>query len=81
MTMLDSANGISAELAFQKWSFVPVDQTLNLHRLPVGPWFGMAARTVIDDGGIGTTTTTVFDERGPVGHSLHTLFIRPKSST
>lgn len=78
MTMLDSANGISAELAFQDWSFVPVDQTLNLYRMPIAPWYGMAARTIINDGGIGTTTTTVFDAQGPVGLSLHTLFVRPK---
>ncbi len=78
LTMLDSANGISAALDFRHWSFVPVDLTLNLHRLPVGPWFAMAARTMIDAGGIGTTTTTVFDTQGPVGRSLHTLFVRPK---
>lgn len=78
MTMLDSANGISAELEFGQWSFVPVDQTVNLRRMPTGPWFGMAARTIIDDGGIGTTTATIFDERGAVGLSLHTLFVRPK---
>lgn len=78
LTMLDSANGASAELDFRHWSFVPVDLTLNLHRLPVGPWFGMEARTIVNDGGIGTTMTTVFDEQGPVGRSLHTLFVRPK---
>lgn len=78
ITLLDSANGISAELDFRHWSFVPVDLTLNLHRLPQGPWFAMAARTLIDSGGIGTTTTTVFDAAGPVGRSLHTLFVRPK---
>ncbi|MFM8343326.1 MAG: thioesterase family protein [Betaproteobacteria bacterium] len=78
MTMLDSANGISAVLDFQRWSFVPVDQTVNLHRMPTGPWFGMAARTVINDGGIGTTSTLMFDQQGAVGQSLHTLFVRPK---
>ena len=78
LTMLDSANGISAALDFRHWSFVPVDLTLNLHRLPTGPWFGMAARTIINGGGIGTTTTTVFDQSRAVGRSLHTLFVRPK---
>jgi acyl-CoA thioesterase len=78
LTMLDSANGTSCALDFRRWGFVPVDLTLTLHRLPVGPWFGMATRTVIDSGGIGTTTTTAFDQAGAVGNSLHTLFVRPK---
>ena len=79
LTLLDSANGVSCELDFSQWSFVPVDLTLNLHRQPVGPWFGMEARTVVNEGGIGTVNTTVFDQAGPVGRSLHTLFVRPKA--
>jgi hypothetical protein len=31
-----------------------------------------------DEGGIGTVTTAVFDSQGPVGRSLHTLFVRPR---
>lgn len=79
LTLLDSANGISCALDFRQWTFVPVDLTLNLHRQPVGPWFGMAAQTVVNEGGIGTVNTTVFDESGVVGRSLHTLFVRPRS--
>lgn len=76
--MLDSANGVSAELDIRQWSFVPVDMTLNLARLPHGEWQGMAARTVIADDGIGMAHTTVFDEQGALGRSQHTLFIRPR---
>ncbi len=76
--LIDSANGISAELEFQKWSFVPVDMTVGLYRQPAGPWFGMSARTVIENNGIGQTTTTAFDQSGSVGHSMHTLFVRPR---
>ena len=78
LTLLDSANGVSAENDIRTHTFVPVDLTLNLHRLPVGPWFGMDARTLVDEGGIGTVTTTVFDTTGAVGRSLHTLFVRPR---
>ena len=77
LLMLDSANGISAELDINSWSFVPVDLTLNMHRLPEGPWVGMDARTQIDSGGVGTVTTSVFDTQGALGRSLHTLFVRP----
>ncbi|SEM43857.1 Thioesterase-like superfamily protein [Syntrophus gentianae] len=76
--MIDSANGISAELDFQKWTYVPVDLTLGIYRQPEGPWFGMDARTVIGNDGSGQTTTVAFDSKGKVGHSLHTLFIRPR---
>ena len=78
LTLLDSANGVSCELDFRHWTFVPVDLTLNLHRQPRGPWFGMEARTQIDAGGIGLTQTTPFDADGAVGHSQHTLFVRPR---
>lgn len=78
LLMIDSANGISAELDFRNWTFVPVDLTVGLYRQPKGPWVGMAARTVIGTDGIGQTTTTAFDRQGPVGQSIHTLFIRPR---
>ena len=78
MLMVDSANGISAELDSREWTFVPVDLTLGLHRHPEGEWVGMDARTVIENDGMGQTTTVVFDRRGKVGQSVHSLFIRPK---
>ena len=76
--MVDSANGISAELDIRDWTFVPVDLTLGLYRQPCGEWTGMAARTVMGGAGIGQSATVVFDRRGKVGQSLHSLFIRPK---
>jgi hypothetical protein len=79
MLMTDSANGISAELDIRNWTFVPVDLTVGLHRQPEGSWVGMDALTVIENDGIGQTTTVIFDSKGKVGQSLHSLFIRPKS--
>jgi hypothetical protein len=38
----------------------------------------MDAHTMADEGGIGTVTTSVFDGHGPVGRSLHTLFVRQR---
>ncbi len=78
LVMLDSANGVSAELPLHAWSFVPVDLQLSLHRPPQGDWVGMDARSVIDGDGIGTSHTTVFDATGACGKSLHTLFVRPR---
>jgi len=76
--MVDSANGVSAELDIRKWTFVPVDMTVGFYRQPMGPWTGMAARTRIGNEGIGQTTSTVFDSKGSIGRSIHTLFIRPR---
>lgn len=76
--MVDSANGISAELDILKWTFVPVDLTVGICRQPEGDWVGMDARTVMEDEGIGQTSTTLFDARGKLGRSMHTLFVRPK---
>jgi hypothetical protein len=76
--MIDSANGISAELDIFKWTFVPVDMTVGLLRHPIGPWVGMSAQTTMEHEGIGQTTTTAFDSTGKVGQSIHTLFIRPR---
>ena len=78
LLMLDSANGISAELDILQWTFVPVDLTFGLYRQPMGEWLGMEARTALGSEGIGQTTTTAFDSSGSVGHSIHTLFVRPK---
>jgi acyl-CoA thioesterase len=52
-----------------------VDQTVVLHRHPEGEWVGMAARTTLGPDGIGLTHTRVFDQRGVIGRSLHTLFV------
>lgn len=76
--LIDSANGISAELDINAWTFVPVDMTVGFHRQPVGPWLGMAARTTIGVEGIGQTTTVAFDDTSSVGQSIHTLFVRPR---
>jgi hypothetical protein len=76
--MIDSANGVSAELDVLKWAFVPVDMTVGFYRQPIGPWVGMAASTSIGNEGIGQATTTIFDSKGSIGSSIHTLFIRPR---
>lgn len=76
--MIDSANGVSAELDVLKWTFVPIDMTVGFYRQPIGPWVGMAARTSIGNEGIGQAAATVFDSKGSIGRSIHTLFIRPR---
>ena len=77
LILMDSANGISGALDFQRYTFVPVELTLHLVRPPEGEWMGLAARTVIDGAGTGLVTSHAFDHRGEVGMGLHSLFVRP----
>ncbi len=78
VAMVDSANGISAELHLRDWTFVPVDMNVVLHREPEGEWLAMAAETAIEGDGVGMTRTRLFDARGSLGASLHTLFVAPR---
>ena len=78
MLMIDSANGVSAELDIMKWTFVPVDLTVGLFRQPVGAWVGMTAHTTLEGQGIGQTNTVAFDATGSLGRSLQTVFVRPR---
>ena len=78
VAMVDSANGISAELPLVGWTFVPVDLNVVLHRSPAGEWVGMSAETVIEGDGVGMSRTRLFDEGGELGGSLHTLFVAPR---
>jgi hypothetical protein len=79
LAMVDSANGISAELDPKAFLFVPVNLTVSLARAPEGEWVGMSAATSIASEGVGTTHARLFDTRGFFGESLQTLFVEPRS--
>ena len=75
LAMVDSANGISAELDVRQFLFVPVNLTVSLARLPEGEWVGMRAETMIASEGVGTTRARLFDSRGTIGRALQTLYV------
>jgi hypothetical protein len=75
LAMVDSANGISAELAPSMYLFVPVNLTVSLARAPEGEWVGMSAKTWIAGEGVGTTHARLFDSRGYLGQCVQTLFV------
>ncbi len=79
LLMVDSANGISAELPVSGFTFVPVELTVSVLRHPRTEWVGMSARTTIDGDGIGHTHADLFDEAGYLGTALQTLFVSPTS--
>lgn len=78
LLMVDSANGVSAELHPSRFTFVPVELTVSVRRHPRTDWVGMCARTTIDPDGIGTTHAELFDEAGYLGTALQTLFVAPR---
>ena len=77
--MVDSANGISAELPLSAITFVPVELTVSVLRHPRTEWVGMSARSTIEGDGIGHTHADLFDQAGYLGTALQTLFVSPTS--
>ena len=75
---VDAANGISAELPFTEWAFVPVDLTVVMERHTHSEWVGMCSKTTLNPDGIGITETVLFDEQGAFGRALQTLFVAPR---
>jgi hypothetical protein len=75
LLMVDSANGISAELPPSRFTFVPVAMAITLRRHPRTEWTGMRATTTIDAEGVGQTHADLFDEVGFLGTALQTLFV------
>jgi len=78
LLMVDSANGVSAELEPARYTFVPVELTVAVNRHPRTEWVGMRARTTIESDGIGLTRAELFDQDGYVGVAHQTLFVAPR---
>jgi hypothetical protein len=75
LLMVDSANGISAAVAWAEYTFVPVELTVSVRRHPRTEWAGMRAETTIEPDGVGHTKAELFDEEGYIGTAMQTLFV------
>ncbi|HEX8085187.1 MAG TPA: thioesterase family protein [Solirubrobacteraceae bacterium] len=71
----DFGNGISQVLPWDEWLFINTDLTVQLHRPPRGEWVGVAARTIVQPGGVGLALSTLHDADGPVGTGQQTLYV------
>jgi hypothetical protein len=71
----DFGNGISAILDWDDYLFINPDLTLYIEREPVGEWIGLESQTIIPAGGIGTSESILFDQRGRVGRATQALFV------
>lgn len=71
----DFGNGVGSALPWGQFLFINTDLTVYLARLPVSAWICLDASTDVDSRGVGVAYSRLYDERGPIGHSLQGLFI------
>jgi hypothetical protein len=75
-TAADFGNGISWVLnRCDGYRFINPDLTVYLHRHPVGEWVGLESITLPDPLGVGIADSRLYDEAGPIGHSVQSLLI------
>ncbi len=78
LILADSASGVSAPIDFTKSFSINPDLSVYLHRYPEGEWVCLDAATMPEPDGIGVCASTIYDETGPIGRSLQSLFIGPR---
>lgn len=72
----DFGNGISRIVDFDRYLFINADLTVHVDREPEGEWVMLDARTRLEAGtGAGLASSTLFDERGPIGLAAQSLFV------
>jgi Acyl-CoA thioesterase C-terminal domain len=71
----DFGNGVSAELPFGSSLFINPDLTVSLHRLPVGEWVCLDARTRFGPPGRGAAESALWDEEGRIGRAVQSLVV------
>ena len=74
----DFGNGVSAAVDAAGHTFINPDITVTLVREAVGAAIGIAAVTRVDAAGVGSTETTLWDERGRLGAAVQTLLVEPR---
>ena len=66
----DFANGVSAELPFDRYLYINADLSIHLWRAPQGEWIGLDARTLLYENGMGTSESVVHDLAGAIGRAF-----------
>jgi hypothetical protein len=79
LVVVDSANGISAELPMTAWQFVPPGLTVAVHRHPRGEWTYLEASTTVGDDGIGLTEARYADAFGALGAGSQPLLVAART--
>lgn len=71
----DFGNGISPAFDRMRFSFINADLSIHLHRMPVGEWVGLDARTFPAPHGVALAESALLDERGRIGRSVQMLLL------
>ena len=71
--MFDIANGMAVRAAPTAVAFPNLDLTAHLFVTPRGEWLGFGAD------GLGLTSSTIYDEAGPIGTLAKILTVRPSN--
>jgi hypothetical protein len=71
----DFGNGISAVLSWDEYMFINPDLTLYVDRQPEGEWICLQASTTLARGGIGSSESVLWDERGRIGRAAQALLV------
>jgi hypothetical protein len=75
LILADSANGISFELPFTSWLFVPPTLSIALLRYAADEWVKLDATTTLGPDGLGVTTFTLADRLGYLGGGTQALLV------
>lgn len=75
----DFPNGISYVVDARKIAYINPDLTLYIHRLPLGEWVMVDARTWLQPHGTGLAEGALYDEKGRIGRSMQALLVEPRS--
>jgi len=75
LVIADSANGLSAELPFDDYMYVPPSINVTILKYPVGDWIFMRAKTIIAADGIGFAEAHLFDQEQIVGTVAQPLLV------
>jgi len=74
----DFPNGISYVVNPRAITYINPDLTVYLHRLLIGEWVLVDARTWLRSGGTGFAEGALYDEQGRVGLSVQALLLEPR---
>ncbi|GBD84630.1 hypothetical protein BMS3Abin02_01024 [bacterium BMS3Abin02] len=71
----DCGNGISSIVNWRQFLYINPDLTAYLHREPAGEWVLMHSNTILQPHGVGLAQSSLYDEQGPLGRSLQSLYV------
>ena len=76
--LFDMANGMTPRVPSSRLAFPNVDLAAHLFASPQGEWLGFDTAVTFGAHGIGLTTSTIHDLRGPIGTIAQCLTVRPR---